>query len=212
MDESGQKEFSFSNKNVLPLLLGVGGLIFFGYGLMSLSAPKKDKPDILFEAASDKRDVADGRPSTGSGSKEIAVDVEGAVMKPGVYKIKADSRVQDALIAAGGMSEDADREKAAKGLNLASKVTDGAKIYIPANGEEVAALGGSSGGTVMGASSDTVNINSASSEELEALPGIGKVTAGKIIDNRPYNSVQELVDKKVVGKSVFEKIKEKIGV
>jgi competence protein ComEA len=206
MDETERKLLPLINKNVLPLLLGTAGLIFFGYGLMSLSTPKKDKPDILFEAASDTKEAT---PKV----NDIAVDVEGAVMKPGVYKLKSDSRIQDALIAAGGMNEEADREKVAKGLNLASKVRDGAKIYIPANGEEVVASGGSGESMVMGDSaSEMININSASSSELEALPGIGKVTAEKIVDNRPYRSIQDLVDKKVVGKSVFDKIKDKVGI
>ena len=206
MDESEGKLLPLINKNVLPLLLGTAGLIFFGYGLMSLSAPKKDKPDILFEAASDS-----AKQNSSGQAGEIAVDVEGAVMNPGVYKLKADSRVQDALVAAGGMNEEADRDKVAKGLNLASKVTDGAKIYIPANGEEIAASGGSGGGSVMGDSaSGMVNINSASLSELEDLPGIGKVTAEKIIDNRPYSVVNDLLEKKVVGSSVFDKIRDKV--
>ena len=209
MDELSEKLLPLVKTHLLPIILGVAGLIFFVYGLTSLSAPKKDKPDILFEAASDKsnKDVA------GTSTKEImiAVDVEGAVMKPGVYKLKADSRIQDALIAAGGMNEEADREKVSKSLNLAGKLVDGAKIYIPAVGE-ADSVNTTSGGEVTGRNTGSININSASESELDSLAGIGKVTAGKIIDNRPYTKIEDLLEKKIVGKSVFDKIKDKIGI
>jgi len=65
-------------------------------------------------------------------------------------------------------------------------------------------------GTVAGSS--TVNINQASAEELDALPGIGPVTAQKIISNRPYQSAQDLLEKKVVGQSEFTKIKDEVSV
>ncbi len=198
----------FLKTHFLPLAVGVAGMIFFVYGLTALSAPKKDSPDILFESASDtsKKDVAGASTS----EKQIAVDVEGAVLKPGVYKLKEESRVQDALIAAGGYASDADREKAAKTLNLASKLTDGAKMYVPAVGESDSAVVVGSGAS--DAQAGTTNINTATEEELDALSGVGQVTAGKIIDNRPYSRIEELVEKKVVGKSVFEKIKNKIGI
>jgi competence protein ComEA len=205
MDEQ-DKYSSFVKSNLLPIVLGIGGLIFFIYGMSAFSGPKQDKPDILFEAASDVNEKA----VAGSSSKvkEIVVDVAGAVIKPGVYKLKADSRVQDALVAAGGMSEDADREKVEKTLNLAQKLTDGIKLYIPSVGEADQPSATSGGGE---AGSGIVSINNATQGQLEDLPGIGAVTAEKIIDNRPYGSLQELVDKKAVGASVFEKIKEKIS-
>ncbi len=208
MDESGRNYLSFFKEHALPIVIGVAGLIFFGYGLMSLSGnslgsagqSSQDRPDILFEAAS----------TSEVPSREISIDVQGAVMKAGVYKLKSDSRMQDALVAAGGLSEDADREKVAKTLNLASKLTDGAKIYIPAVGEVGSVVAGAS--TVSDGNSGTININSASEEELDSLSGVGKVTAAKIIDNRPYAKIEDLLEKKIVGKSVFDKIKDKIGV
>ena len=188
-------------ENVLPIALGLFGLLFLGYGFFSMG-DKKDKQDILAEGGIST--TAESTPE----EKFITVDVEGAVIKPGVYKLKADSRVQDALIAAGGMSDEADREKVAKGLNLAAKVIDGGKLYIPAEGDELMA---SNGSNVLGMTSDTVNINTASPGELDALPGVGKTTAEKIIDNRPFGSVDELLSKKIVGKKVFEEIKDKVS-
>jgi competence protein ComEA len=210
MSETDGKLSSLLNKNILPLSLLILGLIFFGYGLLSSFSHKKDKPDILFEAASDVNPSA----AVGKEIKEIAVDVEGAVMKPGVYKFKENSRMQDALIAAGGMSDDADRAKVAKTINLASKILDGTKVYIPFVGdsETISSSDGASETSATEGDTETININTASSEELDTLPGIGQATAAKIIDNRPYGSIQELLDKKVVGKSTFDKLKDKIGI
>src|SRR5476651_670872 len=92
---------------------------------------------------------------------------------------------------------------------------DGAKLYIPAVGEHVMTSGSaldSSTGIIQGNGTKTVNINQASESDRDALPGVGPVTAQKIIDKRPYQSVQELLDKKVVGQSVFLKIKDQVSV
>jgi competence protein ComEA len=90
-------------------------------------------------------------------------------------------------------------------------VSDGTKIYIPKVGETLPSSTDNSvlpGGAVAGvATTGLISINSASSTELESLPGIGPVSAGKIIDNRPYGSMDELISKKAIGKSVFQKIK-----
>jgi len=203
--------FERLRSNWLPITLGVAGLFFLGYGLFSLTASKKDKPDILFEAASDQAHTA---AVSKAPEKRLAVDVEGAVEKPGVYDLPSDARVQDALIAAGGMSRDADRAQIAKSLNLAAKVIDGGKIYIPRAGDPVLASGSSADGSgVLGAeTSSTININTASAKDLDSLPGIGEVTAQKIISNRPYGSVDELLSKKVVSSKVFSEIKEKVSV
>jgi competence protein ComEA len=211
-DSSGAGIFGRYKKFLLPGVLGVAGLLFLGYGLLSVWQPKKDEPDILFEAASTKAgktgDTAHGTENTGGGKgREIAVDVEGAVQHPGVYRIDSQSRVEDALSAAGGYSAEADRQRISKTLNLASRVTDGAKVYIPAVGETAVAGAETAGGDQSG----IVSINGASQSEIEALPGIGAVTAGKLIQGRPYTSLEELMSKKVVGKKVFEQIKDKIS-
>lgn len=199
-----EKYLPILQRNWLPIVLGLLGLMFLGYGLISLNS-HKDKEDILFEPgfAQDEKPL----------NKQITVDVEGAVVKPGVYDLKSDARVQDALIAAGGLSEKADRDKVAKGLNLAAKLTDGGKIYIAFVGESTVSLGTvGGGGTVLGSSSSLVNINTASASQLDKLQGIGPVTAEKIISNRPYGAIEELVSKKILGKKVFEQIKSKISV
>lgn len=180
-------------KNILALALGVLGLVFLTSGILSMFSQQKE--DIVFETGSE----------VSSESAKIAVDVSGAVLKPGLYTLSQDSRIQDALVAAGGLSEDADRDWIEKNLNLALKLRDGLKIYVPRQSDQGFVQGA---GEVSGSS--LININSATSRELESLPGIGPVTAGKIIHNRPYSSIDELSAKKVVSSKVFEQIKEKI--
>lgn len=146
--------------------------------------------------------------------KQISVDVSGAVSKPGVYQLNTDSRVEDAIKAAGGLGGSANREYVSKYLNMAQKISDGAKIYVPFVGDQVPA-GAVSAGSVAGVNSGPpagrqVNINTGTQAELEALPGIGPVTASKVITGRPYQKVEDLLNQKIVSKSVFEKIKDSL--
>lgn len=206
-DDSVKRYSPYLRQYFFPLILGLLGLMFLGYGLIGYFA-RRDKPDILFEAASDVSSVAETEEGymKKKSSEDIAVDVEGAVQRPGVYQLKAGSRIEDALIAAGGLSSTADRGLIAKKLNLAAKLSDGMKVYFPYLGDEVVISNSvtSSGGEQL------VNINSASSQELDGLPGIGQITAEKIINNRPYDSIKALVEKKIVGQKVFEQIEDRI--
>ena len=191
----------------LPIVIFGCGLIFLAVGITQMAKPKDPIDDL----------VGQETPITPK-PLLITVDIEGAVVIPGVYSLPNTSRLKDALIAAGGMSADADRDAVARGLNLAVKITDGAKVYIPKIGETstTSTVGGGSGTEqntqVLGTTTGLININTATSEDLDSLPGIGQVTAQKIIAQRPYNSVEELLSKKVIGNSVFQKIKDKISV
>lgn len=142
--------------------------------------------------------------------KTISVDVSGAVIAPGVYQLKEASRIEDAVKEAGGFSSDANTEFVSKYLNMAQKLADGSKVYVPKIGEKDTDLAVAKG--VAGVNSQSVNINLAPQAELEALSGIGPVTASKIISGRPYQQKEELLDKKIVNKAVFEKIKDQIVV
>ena len=195
-------------EHAIALGIGMAGLIFVGYGLMTLSRPQSSNTVAPPPAGTAVRNAVSPL------AKEITIDIEGAVEKPGVYKLPAQSRIQDALIAAGGLSQNADRQKIAQTVNLAAPLTDSAKLYLPAVGEHYAGSGiasGTSTDTGQGASG-IVNINQASEAELDALPGVGAVTAQRIIDGRPYQGTQDLVTKKIVGQSEFEKIKDQISV
>jgi len=189
------KALLFAKQNFLIVGLFVVGLILLSSGLIQMTG--QQQASIKFE---------DGQAVEGSSVSKIKVDVEGEVIKPGVYELSQDARVQDALIAAGGLTSDANR----KAINLAAKIVDGQKIYVPAEGEIVT---GTTRSTSSGQASITglISVNSASTSELEELPGIGPVTAGKIIDNRPYGSVEELLERKIVGKATYEKIRDLIS-
>jgi competence protein ComEA len=151
-----------------------------------------------------------GVPSALPGSTTIVVDVEGAVVEPGVRELPAGSRVADAIEAAGGYGVDADLGAAAE-LNLAQPLVDGQQIRVPRIGETVAdvppsaaAPGGDGGG-----GGGLVNVNTATPEELEALPGIGAVTVQKIVaarQERPFASLQEMVERGVIHNGQLEDI------
>lgn len=144
--------------------------------------------------------------------KIIHVDIAGAVSKPGVYKLNEKQLIEDAINQAGGFAEGANKDYISKYLNLAQKLSDGMKIYVPFEGELSTSSGqGVVGGVVTGTnSSQRVNINSGTQSELEALPGIGPVTAAKIISGRPYQKIEDLLNQKIISKSTFEKIKSSV--
>lgn len=179
----------------LPIALSLLGLVLILGGIFTSSLNKSKQKDFPKESMVEV--------------KTISVDVSGAVQKPGVYKLKEGSRIEEAIGAAGGFSKNANQEYISKYLNLAQKLVDGSKIYVPFEGETSI----SQGSQVAGANVSTkININTANQSELESLSGVGPVTASKIISNRPYQKIEELLEKKIVGKSVFEKIKESIAV
>ncbi|MBR4670523.1 MAG: helix-hairpin-helix domain-containing protein [Butyrivibrio sp.] len=153
--------------------------------------------------------------------EDIIVYVCGAVNDPGVYTLSSNSRADDAVTTAGGFSEEADINY----VNLAAPISDGSKLFIPTK-EEVQSSGGSIKEPSIGeggqddlypnsSSNDgLININTASKEELKTLPGVGDVTADKIIDYRQKNGEFKSIEdiKKVSGikDKLFSKIKEKI--
>jgi competence protein ComEA len=193
----------------LPVSLGLIGILCLGYGLIQSVVTKGDSSEITFQSSGQTTSFPAAAKITPVSTKEVVVDIEGAVLRPGIHKVPADSRVQDALSEAGGISEKADHAKVSQGMNLAAKVVDGGKIYIPFQGEAAIASGGQ-GGLDGLAQGGLVNINTAGESELDALPGVGPVTAQKIISNRPYSSIDELVSKKAVNKSVFSRIKDQV--
>ena len=176
----------------IPLILG--GLSVFTITISIILLVKSVATTTPIEFSSDQ---------VATGSSVIKIDVEGAVVSPGLYSLPEGSRVEDAITAAGGLSKDVDGETLAKSINRAMKLVDGGKIFIPSVH--------SSPISPQSPLSPLISVNSGSQSELESLPGIGPVTAKKIIDNRPYQTPEELVSKKAVGQSVFEKIKNQIS-
>jgi competence protein ComEA len=138
------------------------------------------------------------------------VDVSGAVVAPGVYRLPAGSRVGDAIVAAGGYGAGVDAGLADRQLNLAAVVHDGDKIRVPVRGEAPAPDGASASGGGGGAGGGPIDLNRATAEELDTLPGVGPATAAKIIaarEERPFATVDELAARKVVGAATLEKIR-----
>ena len=141
---------------------------------------------------------------------ELVIDVQGAVVRPGVHRLPTGSRVGDAIDAAGGYSTQVDLAAASAAITLAAPLTDGAKVHVPARGEVVAtspAAGGSSSG---GGTAGPINVNTATAEQLDTLPGIGPVTAAKIIGAReqaPFSTLDELVTRDVLGPATLDKIR-----
>ncbi len=149
---------------------------------------------------------------------DVIVDVEGAVEQPGLHRLPAGARVGDAIAAAGGFDAHVDASAAAGELNLATPLTDGAKIHVPALGESAApataaAPGGAAtpgpDGQSPGAAA-LIDLNAADETQLETLPGIGPVTGAAIVAARqtaPFTTVDDLRTRGIVGQSTFDKIK-----
>lgn len=154
----------------------------------------------------------------------IKVDVAGAVNTPGVCELEGGGRVQDAIDGAGGFSDQSDSDWIAKNINLAQKVNDGEKIYIPTKEEleeqsaQSAGQSNSSASSAQSAPSSApqitgkININTAGQAELESLPGIGPVYAQRIIESRPFGSIEEITRVKGIGDKTLEKLKDLICV
>jgi competence protein ComEA len=138
---------------------------------------------------------------------QLAVYVTGAVLNPGVYYLPEESRVQDALDAAGGPTSEADLDR----VNLAQRVHDEDQIHFPEVGEEM--IPSTSAG---GSGEDLIDINTASAGELDELPGIGPTLSQCIIDYRethgPFGAIEEIMDVQGIGQGVFADIEELITV
>ena len=166
-------------------------------------------------------DNTSGEPSEDAQQQaQTLVHVDGAVANPGVYALTSSSpRVNDAIVLAGGLLPEADTTS----LNLAAPLADGQKVHVPIQGEEPASQGedlsaAQADSTVASASasSDAIDINHASEEELQQLPGIGTATAAAIVKDReangPFLSCEDIMRVSGIGQKKYEKIQDKIRV
>lgn len=205
--DNGNNLEDLLNKYKVLIIVGIVGVVLLVGGIISSGIIQKT---FIKSSAQQYVPATVGEVSGVKKSLEVKVDVAGAVVSPGVYSLSLDSRVEDALKLAGGVTKDADPVYVSKTINLAQKVADGMKIYVPIT-SEVPQSGASS---TQGSSSTTqslININEATLSDLDKLPGVGVVTAQKIVDGRPYSGIEELVTKKAVSRSVYEKIKAQIS-
>ena len=179
---------------IINLVLVLAGILAIGFGLYQINRA------TYFSGVS-----AECSQVLGVEDSEVHVwiDVSGAVENPGVYEFPFIPRVADAITQAGGLNKRADSNYVGHDLNLAKKLEDGQKIYVPFEGELAQESKISTSETSV---SGLISINKASASQLEELPGIGEKRSQDIVDNRSYSSVQDLLDKGVVTQSIFEKI------
>ena len=195
---------SFNRKILLICLVG---LVLVGLGVVIYKSGG-------FGGASDKVEVLESATQGQEADSEIVVEIAGEVEKPGVYKLSNGARIDDLLIAAGGISANADRDWMDKYLNRAARLIDGQKVYIPSkNSLPDRQAGKTPNISLQGTSvAGLININTASQKQLESLVGIGPVYASNIIEHRPYSSVEELLSKRALKKAIYEKIKDKVTI
>lgn len=143
---------------------------------------------------------------------QITVYISGAVTHPGVYVLNSGNRLVDLVASAGGISSVADKLYVNKQFNLAQRLSDGEQVYIPTNAETEAMLEvqQQKQEQQVGSIDNPISINSSTKESLMELSGIGEARATKIIENRPYGSIEELLTKEVISQSIFDEIKEKM--
>jgi competence protein ComEA len=163
------------------------------------------------------RDASANAGSASAATGEIAVDVVGRVRRPGLVRLPAGSRVVDAITAAGGVAPGAVLEA----VNLARKVVDGEQIRVPRQGEPLtgpAPVAGATGGAQPGAPGQPgvpLDLNTATLDQLETLPGVGEVTARRIVEYReahPFTAVEDLRQVQGIGDRRFEALKDLVTV
>jgi competence protein ComEA len=147
----------------------------------------------------------------GQESPKLVVHVVGAVRRPGLYRLRDGSRIADALARAGGATRKADLAL----VNLAAPVADGVQVVVPRRLPTAATAAPAAPGTPAGAAQGPVHLNTATLEQLDALPGVGPVTAQKILDYRQQNggfaSVDELDAVPGIGPARMEQLRELVA-
>lgn len=191
-------------------LVGLGVVVAALLAAAAFVVAGGPEPDVRVETGSTPA-------AAGTDPTEIIVDVGGAVRRPGVVRLPAGSRVRDAIEAAGGFSPRVDGARVQRELNLAARLADGDQIHVPSRDDPPgrSASADPGGGSRASPNDGLVDLNTATAAELEALPGIGPVTAAKIVAAReaaPFVSVDDLRARKLVGQATFEKIRDLVTV
>ena len=212
------------NLSIAPRLLLVSASVLLLGVALSMTLTDTTQPAEVFDAP-----VVSPELPAASIQTAIRVEISGGVAQPGVISLPEGSRLIDAVSAAGGWGERVDPLRVELCLNLAAPIQDGSAVRIPtrddrlllgltgvecgplySSASEVASSGGTSGTSGSSATGGKINLNQASAEELDTLPGIGPATAAKIIAARkekPFVIVDDLRDLKIISESVLQGIR-----
>lgn len=205
--------------------IGLALLLGYGWGRNAAGSPALPPPGGSADAAVEVIDLAKSEPPTPTPApaeansdtepRELVVHVSGAVRKRGVYRLSENSRVADAIEQAGGATENADLDA----LNLAEPLTDGQKVHVPRKGEvpppEASVPSPRSADRPERTAAPTpkfpLDLNTATAEQLEAIPGIGPVLAQRIVEYRRLNgrfqSVDDLLQVQGIGQKRLERMR-----
>jgi len=194
-------------------LAAVGAAILIGALAIVVALGGPGAPEVAGPEA-----TVGGSAQPDSAPGELVIDVTGAVVAPGVYRLAPGARIGDAIDAAGGFSPRVDAERTATQVNLAATLADGQQVRVPSRDDDAPVAGGGSGsgaGGDAGGAGSLIDLNRATQAELESLPGIGPVTAGKIIEARaqsPFRTIDELRERGLVGQKTFDSLRALITV
>ena len=217
--EKNKKTFIFA-AIIIGLCAIAGVKIFESEGNARYEIAQSE--DIEKEGSDLKQDNNSSQSTNNSTTTEVTVYISGAVKTEGVITMSSEDRLSDAIKVMGGIVEGADMNA----INLAEKLVDGKHYIIPKQGEQIP-NDVNAGGGVSGASTQTsggsaqgqgglVNLNTATIEQLDTLPGVGEATANKIItyreENGGFKSIEDLKNVKGIGDKKFEEIKGNICV
>ena len=209
-------------------LLAIGAFVLaFGSGSSGTVAIEGGRPlGSQAPAPSAARTLAGASGAGASGAaatgRLLVVEIVGAVGHPGVFRMPADARVGDLVAAAGGYGPRVDAERAGRDLNLAAALHDGDQVRVPSRDDPAVTGTARPGGTAGSTSTRTskppagpIDLNRATAAELDALPGIGPVTAAKIIaarEEQPFVAVEDLRTRKLIGQKTFDALKDLVAV
>jgi competence protein ComEA len=179
-------------------VIGMGSASFVGALLCLNKAILQGPPHVYlplddsWQKAWQENIVAQAAPEE---KKTVTVEVSGAVEKPGVFELSGSSRVQEAILQAGGFSNKADLEFIHRRLNLASMLSDQGKIYIPFQGESSPESTSGKSSSLPTPSATQKTINTATEKDLQEVSGIGEVRAKQIIAGQPYSSREDFLER-----------------
>jgi competence protein ComEA len=198
-----------NNKLWLGIVLCIAlGAITIAWGWLGSSAPSTGAEPILEEPLDAPLEADLPRPAGAAFAADapstVIVYISGAVRAPDVYELPSEARVKDLVLAAGGLTADADTEQ----INLAERLKDSQHIHVRHQGEPAA--DDSAQGAASTAQGEPLDLNTASASDLEGLPGVGAALAERIVEfrtsNGPLKSIEDLRNVKGIGPALFTKI------